>query len=284
MNKFNNAVAVVTGAGSGIGRELALQLADAGAKLAISDINETALEAVTQEIIERSAEVLSTKLDVANQDAVFEYADAVANHYGKVNLVINNAGVGLASGSLWETEIEDFKWLMDINFYGVLYGTKAFLPYLQKSDWGHVVNLSSVFGIIAVPTQTAYNASKFAVRGLTEALHQELQMADGNVKCTSVHPGGIKTNIARSARITEGSYLNDKAEHEKAVQDFDKVARTTAESAARQILKAVDKGQSKLLIGTDAKLIDIIQRMFPRGYGAILRRFLPNKEINAKPQ
>ena len=274
MSKFNGCVAVVTGAGSGIGRALALELASRGAKLAISDLNKDSLDETAQLLHDSGSEIIHHQLDVADQNAVFDYAAIVAEQYQQVNLVINNAGVALASGPLWETSIDDFKWLMNINFYGVLYGTKAFLPLMQEAQWGHIVNISSLFGLVSVPEQNAYNASKFAVRGLTEALRHELEVADSSVSCTSVHPGGIRTNIARSARITEGSAMADPDEREISLQNFDKLARTTPESAAQQILRAVEKNKRRLLIGADARIIDKIQRLFPSGYGWVMKKIV----------
>ncbi|MFT6331204.1 MAG: butyryl-CoA dehydrogenase [Bermanella sp.] len=192
------------------------------------------------------------------------------------NLVINNAGVALGSGPLWTTSIDDFKWLMDINLYGVLYGTKAFLPILEKASWGHIVNVSSIFGIISVPNQTAYNASKFAVRGLTEALRQELEIAGSAVSCTSVHPGGIKTNIANSARWVDSGEPNAAEQRSSALSDFDKLARTSPESAAAQILKAVVNNKRRLLIGADAKFVDVIQRLMPTHYAWLINKWIGN--------
>ena len=269
MKELNNATAVVTGAGSGIGRALAINLAQQGCNLALSDINLDQLEE-TQRLVESYDSKVSIKrLDVADMQSVFNYADSVQEEFGKVNLVINNAGVGLNSGTFDQTTIEEFEWLMSINFSGVLYGTKAFLPYLQKSDWGHIVNISSLFGIIGVGGQTAYNASKFAVRGMTEALRQELDITCPNVSCTSVHPGGVKTNIVRNSRTGEtpaeehGDFFMGTAE------EFERLAGTTADSAAKQILSAVKKDKRRLLIGKDAKLMDWVQRRFPTRYPAV---------------
>lgn len=270
MNKFNNSVAVVTGAGSGIGRALAYALADAGAKLALADINPANLEETRQQAAAKGAEVLTSSFDVADEQAVYGFATEVEQHFGQVNLVVNNAGVALASGPLWMTPMEDFKWLMDINFYGVLYGTKAFLPVLEKADWGHIVNISSLFGLVSIPNQGAYNASKFAVRGLTDALRQELEIAESSVSATSVHPGGIKTNIARAARVSKDGEFDEAGKHEEAVADFDKLARVTPEKAAEKILRAVIKNKRRLLIGADAKFVDKLQRIWPTAYHKVI--------------
>ena len=210
-----------------------------------------------------AAEVHTQKLDVADREAFYAYADTVAEHFGAVHLVVNNAGVALGA-TVKEMSIEDIEWLMGINFWGVVYGTKAFLPHLERAGEGHIVNVSSVFGIIAVPTQGAYNASKFAVRGFTEALRQELEIEGSPVSCTSVHPGGIKTNIARNARMVSKSTLGH--DTESAADNFEKIARTTPDEAARVILEAVKNNDRRLLIGADARLIDATQRAFPTLY------------------
>lgn len=266
MRELSNCVAVITGAGSGIGQALALQLAERKASLAISDVNAAALESTARMLETKDINLHVQTLDVSDREAVFAYAETVAEHFGEVNLVINNAGVGLASGSLQSTSIDEFEWLMRVNFSGVLYGTKAFLPVLEKASWGHIVNLSSLFGLIGVAGQSAYNSSKFAVRGLTEALRNELELSDSNVSATSVHPGGVRTNIARNSRLGELLGDAEKAVFEKRGDDFEKFAKTTAESAAAQILLGVEKNKRRVLVGTDAKLMDRVQRLFPNKY------------------
>lgn len=267
MKNFSGKVAVITGAASGIGQALALALADEGARLAISDLNEAGLEETRAAAAERGAEVHVKKLDVADRQAFFAYADEVVDHYGSAHLVINNAGVALTANVI-DMSMEDFEWLMGINFWGVIHGTKAFLPHLVRGGEGHIVNISSVFGIIAVPTQSAYNAAKFAVRGFTEALRQELDIADGGVSCTCVHPGGIKTNIVVNARIPGDEYLGNT--REEMAQKFKRVAWTTSEKAAKVILRGVKRNQRRVLIGADAHVIVLLQRLLPTAYQRIV--------------
>lgn len=272
MNRFKDSVAVVTGAGSGIGRQLSVQLAKAGANLAIVDIDSNNLDA-TEALIRKensTVKIQKTVLDVADKDAIYKLAKDTQANFGKVNLVINNAGVAMSSGTLWETSIEDFEWLMGINFSGVLYGTKAFLPLLEQAQWGHIVNISSLFGLIGVPEQAHYNSSKFAVRGLTESLRQELELAESHISCTSVHPGGIKTSIARNARVSKELDEQNKLIH----NNFEDYAMTTAESAAAQILQSVVKNKRRLVIGKDAKLLDWVQRLFPNHYQKVYQWFV----------
>lgn len=278
MKKFNGRVAVITGAGSGIGRALALQLAKEGAELAISDVNETGLHETAEQIKALGKTPHVQVLDVASREAMHQYADDVFTHFGQVNLVFNNAGVALGV-TVEELEYEDLDWLMNINFGGVVAGTKAFLPYLKQADAGHIVNISSLFGLVSMPTQSAYNAAKFAVRGFTESLRQELELTSSTVSCTCVHPGGIKTNIAKNARMRDVSSVTGTSA-EQATKDFERLFRTTADEAATAILKAVRKNKRRLLIGNDAKAIDAMQRALPTMYQSIvvggqktLRRF-----------
>ncbi|MDF1820403.1 MAG: SDR family NAD(P)-dependent oxidoreductase [Alcanivoracaceae bacterium] len=268
MKNLSDRVAVVTGAGSGIGRALAVQLAEAGCKLALSDINEQGLAETVSLAEQAGAEVFSEKLDVADRDAVYAHADKVKAHFGKVNLVFNNAGVAVGA-TVEDTSYEDFEWLMGINFWGVVYGTKAFLPMLKEAGEGHIVNVSSVFGLIGVPTQSAYNAAKFAVRGFTESLRQELEIARSPVSCSCVHPGGIKTNIARAARMSDVSSITGSSA-EKATEDFEKMFRTTPEEAASTIIKGVRDNKRRILIGSDALAIDTMQRLLPTSYQRLM--------------
>ena len=267
--KLVDRVAVVTGAGSGIGRALALELAKRGNRIAISDVNDEGLEQTRSEVAALGAKVSARRVDVSNRDAVHAWAEAVESDFGAAHLVVNNAGVALAA-TLQEVTYEDFEWLMDINFWGVVYGTRAFLPLLERQDAGHVVNISSVFGIIAFPHNGTYNAAKFAVRGYTEALRMELRLAGSSVSATCVHPGGIKTNIARSARVYDEQAFGGK----EIGDEFDTMAFTTPEDCARQILRGVERDAPRVLVGADARLIDTVQRLVPTGYQGIVRRFL----------
>ena len=263
MKEFRGKVCVVTGAGSGIGRALALDLASRGARLAISDINGETIEQAGAEARRRGAEVETYQLDVSSRDAVFSHADAVKERFGVVNLVVNNAGVAV-SKDVVELPIEDIEWLMGINFWGVVYGTKAFLPALIASGDGHLVNISSIFGMIGVPGQSAYNAAKFAVRGFTEALRQELLTAGHPVNVSCVHPGGVRTGIARAARSNEDPEVLGEA--------FERMARTTPERAAEIILAGVSRNRARIFVGNDAKAMDLMQRVLGSGYQQLVYR------------
>jgi NAD(P)-dependent dehydrogenase (short-subunit alcohol dehydrogenase family) len=202
MRKFDGRVVAITGAASGIGRALAVEFASRGAHLALSDIDEVGLAESVARCEGRGVKVTSQRVDVSSREAMFSWADQVVAEHGKVNVIVNNAGVAVAA-NVDTVSYEDFEWLMGINFWGVVHGTKAFLPRLRASGDGHVVNISSVFGLISVPSQGTYNSAKFAVRGFTDALRMELDMAKCGVSATTVHPGGIKTNIARNARMDD---------------------------------------------------------------------------------
>lgn len=265
MNDFNGKVCVITGAGSGIGRGLALELAARGARLALSDIKpETVEETVALSKTRGATEAEPYVFDVASREAVFGHAEAVKERFGTVNLVVNNAGVALAKDVI-DTPIEDYEWIMGINFWGVLYGSKAFLPYLIASGDGHLVNISSVFGIFSVPGQSGYNAAKFAVRGFTEALRQEMLLGGHPVGVSCVHPGGIRTNIARDART-------DQATPQELDDAFKKIARTSPEKAAQTILKGVEKKRARILIGADAEVLDIMTRVLGSKYQGLVWR------------
>ena len=260
MQGFAGKVAVVTGAGSGIGQALAIELGRSGALVAISDVDTEGLAATEQRLKAIGAHVKSDRLNVTERETFLQYADEVAEHFGKVNQIYNNAGIAF-TGDIEITQFKDFERVMDVDFWGVVNGTKAFLPHLIASGDGHVVNVSSVFGLFSVPGQAAYNSAKFAVRGFTEALRQEMALAKHPVKVTCVHPGGIKTAIARNSTAAEGI---DVAEMAKA---FDtKLARTSPERAAQIIMEAVRKDRARVLVGADAKILDVIIRITGAGY------------------
>ncbi|MGX1806894.1 SDR family NAD(P)-dependent oxidoreductase [Nocardia sp. NPDC055321] len=270
---FKDKVCVITGAGSGIGRALAENLARRGAKLALSDIDTDGLAETVKRCERYGVDIKSDRLNVAEREAVLLYADEVAKHFGKVNQIYNNAGIA-HHGDVVSTAFKDIERIMDVDFYGVVNGTKAFLPYLIESGAGHVVNVSSLFGLIAVPGQSAYNAAKFAVRGFTEALRQEMIMSGKPVKVTCVHPGGIKTAVARNATVAEG------LDQKNLATMFDKqLALHTPEMAAQVITEGVAKGHGRVLIGWEAKLLDLFVRStgsyYQRISAVVQKRFLP---------
>ncbi len=273
MAYFENKHAVITGAGSGIGRALSLRLNDQGCNLWLGDVNDTALAETVQMLGNKGAGCDSRHLDVADRSAVHQLADDIADRVGHVDLVVNNAGVGLGS-RVDETRYEDLEWLMNINFWGVVHGCQAFLPVLGRAERSHLVNISSVFGLIGVPSQSAYNAAKFAVRGYSESLRQELQLCDSPIEVCCVHPGGVGTNIARRARNADPAATPD-SQHAQ----FQALVRTTPEQAAEQILRAAEQGKVRLLIGPDARFIDWVVRLFPGSYPRFFRRFTGELEL-----
>ena len=269
MKDFTKKVAAITGAGSGIGRELALELARRQCHLALCcDRNVEGLQETADQARAYGVNVTSQRLDVANRDAVYEWADQVAKDHGKVNLIFNNAGVELAS-SVEGIKYEDFEWLMSINFWGVVYGTKAFLPYLKAAGEGHIVNVSSVFGLFSVPGQCAYNSAKFALRGFTGCLREELDIMSCGVSATSVHPGGIKTGIARSGRIDSNIRTLGFDERDYS-EKLEKFFITKADKAARGIIRAVEKNKRRALIGPDAYAFDLLVRLLPASYQPLI--------------
>lgn len=268
MKDFNNKVAAITGAGSGIGQQLAILLAKQGAHLSLSDINQQGLDKTVELLSAYPVKVTTATLDVSDRAAIKAWADDTVAAHGKVNLIFNNAGVALGS-TVEGMSYDELEWVMGINFWGVVYGTKEFLPHLKASGDGHVINISSLFGLTAQPTQSAYNASKFAVRGFTEALRQELDIQQNGVSATCVHPGGIRTNIANAARMND-SIRSLGMNPAKASKEFNKLLRTPPEEAARQILEAVRHNDRRLLIGNDAKVVELMQRLLPSGYQKIM--------------
>ncbi|AXY61625.1 SDR family NAD(P)-dependent oxidoreductase [Acinetobacter sp. WCHAc010052] len=267
MKNFKNKVAAITGAGSGMGQQLAVLLAKAGCHLSISDVNEKGLAETVELTKPYNVRVTSKKVNVADREQMKAWAEETVQNHGSVNLIFNNAGVALGS-TVEGASYEDLEWIMGINYWGVVYGTKEFLPYLKKSGDGHIINTSSLFGLTAQPTQSAYNSSKFAVRGFTEALRQELDLEKCGVSATCVHPGGIRTNIANDARMND-SLKSLGMNPEKSAKAFNKLLRMPAEEAAQEILDAVLKNKRRLLIGNDAKTLDIVQRILPTGYQKI---------------
>ena len=265
MKEFKGRVAAVTGAASGIGRALAKDLARRGAHLALADIDDVGLAETVAQCEGLGVKITSQHLDVADRQAVYAWADRVVADHGAVNLVVTNAGVAMLGAMVESMSYQDFEWLMNINFWGVVYGTKAFLPHLKASGEGHIVNVSSAFGLISFPSQSAYNAAKFAVRGFTDSLRMELEIEKAPVSVTTVHPGGIKTNIVRNARIDPASVSEIGGDVEKARRDAERPFITSPQKAARQILAAVQRDRRRALIGPDAKVIDFVSRL-PAGF------------------
>ncbi|KGH45064.1 MULTISPECIES: SDR family oxidoreductase [Modestobacter] len=266
MSSVRGKVAVVTGAGSGIGRQLALELARRGARVAVSDVDEARAAETAARARALGAEVHSAVLDVADRGAVLAHAATVADHFGVVHQVYNNAGVAGGSTVL-DSDWADYDRILGINLFGVLHGTKAFLPHLVASGDGHVVNVSSLNGIMGQASINAYSASKFAVRGFTEALRAEMLLAGHPVQVTVVHPGGVRTDISRAALEHSRQHGLVTPEDEARARMYDeKLLRMPPEQAARAIVDGVEAGRARVLVGTDAKVVDLLVRLLPASY------------------
>jgi short-subunit dehydrogenase len=286
MTAIQGAAAAVTGAASGIGRALALELATRGTDLALADCDEAGLQAVAAEIANSQAGTPARKVtihsvDVGEPDQIEAFAQSATLAHPSLNILLNNAGVALL-GRFTEIDQAQMDWLMNINFWGVVRTTRAFLPQLARQGAAHIVNLSSIFGLIAPPGQTAYVASKFAVRGFSESLRHELEAAGSPVRLSVVHPGGVATNIARNSRT--GSGITDKARRDEAIEKFETVAQTTPEAAALRIIKGIEKNQPRILIGNDARLMDLLQRFRPGTYWSVLARRIEKAAKAAKTE
>lgn len=261
MKELNNKVAAITGAASGIGRMLAVNLAAKGCEVAVSDIDMSGLEKTAAMVEGQNGKASIHQVDVADRSQVENYAADVVKQHGRVDMIINNAGVALAQ-SIDDVSYEDFEWLMGINFWGVVYGVKAFLPYLKKQPEGHIVNISSINGFITWPNHAPYCASKFAVKGFTETLWQELR--NTNIRVSCVHPGGIRTDIARNTRFYKSP--GNRMTHEQSVKEFDRIAGTSADKAASIIIAGILKNKRRILVGSDAYVLDFLTRLFPKGF------------------
>src|SRR5437868_233841 len=278
MTAIPGSAAAVTGAASGIGRALALELAARGCDLALADRDEAGLQSVAAEIgLDGKRKVSTHRVDVGEPGQIQDFATAATSAHPSLNIVINNAGVALL-GQFNEIDQTQMDWLFNVNFWGTVHATRAFLPHLSARPAAHIVNLSSIFGIIAPPGQTAYCAAKFAVRGFSESLRHELQMANSPGRLSVVHPGGVATNIARNHRTGPG--VTDNARRAQSIDRFDAVAKTTPTAAAERIILGIEKNQPRILIGNDARFMDLLQRFRPATYWAVLAKRI-EKAMNA---
>jgi short-subunit dehydrogenase len=274
MTAINGAAAALTGAASGIGRALALELAARGCDLALADRDEAGLRSVAAEIAKGDTKAGARKvtvhrIDVGVPEEITDFAAAAISAHPGLNIVVNNAGVALF-GNFNEIDQAQMDWLMNINFWGVVHCCRAFLPHLSAQREAHIVNLSSIFGIIAPPGQTAYCAAKFAVRGFSESLRHELQTANSPIKLSVVHPGGVATNIVRNSPAGVG--VTDNARRVQMIERFEAVAKTTPAAAALRIIAGIEKNQPRILIGNDARYMDLLQRFRPGTYWAVLAK------------
>jgi short-subunit dehydrogenase len=270
MTAIQGATAAITGAASGIGRALAIELAARGADLALADRDEAGLAGVAAEIAKASGRKVSVhRADVGDATQIADFAKAALAAHPGLNILINNAGVALL-GQFNEIEQGQMEWLFNINFWGVVRATRAFLPHLASRSEAHIINVSSIYGIIAPPGQTAYSSAKFAVRAFSESLRHELQVAQSLVRLSVVHPGGISTNIVRNMRM--GAGVTDNERRVQAIELFDQFAKTTPKDAALRIIKGIEKNQPRILIGGDARFMDLLQRLRPATYWRVMAK------------
>jgi short-subunit dehydrogenase len=285
MTAIRGAAAAVTGAASGIGRALAIELAARGCDLALADRDEAGLATVAAEIAKIAKtsprKVSVHRVDVGEPGQIADFARAAIAAHGGLNILVNNAGVALL-GQFHEIDQAQMDWLININFWGVVHSTRAFLPHLATRREAHIVNVSSIFGIVAPPGQTAYAAAKFAVRGFSESLRHELQMAESPVRLSVVHPGGILTNIVRNSRA--GTGVTDNERRAQAIERFDTIAKTTPKDAALRIIKGIEKNQPRILIGSDARFMDLLQRFRPATYWSVMARRIAKLEKAGKKE
>ena len=264
--RLANRTAVITGAAGGIGRAIAVSLARRGCNLALSDIDESGLTGTADLVREHGVRVSQHRIDVADRVAVAHFPDVVATEHSGVDVLVNNAGVAVG-GTFEQVSDEDFEWLFEINFWGVVRMTRAFLPLLRMSDDARVVNLSSIYGMIAPPGQVAYSASKFAVRGFSEALRHELE--GSGIGVTVVHPGGVATSIAENARVPAGVSEEEIARRRA---KYRKLLRLPPEIAGETIVRGIERRERRILVGSDAKTISLIARLMPVSYWKLLTR------------
>lgn len=265
MKNLQGQVVAISGAGSGIGRALAHEFARHGSRLSLSDINLDAANETAAQLQAKGVQVITQQVDVGSLEQVTNWAERTRSHFGRINVVVNNAGVAL-SGTVGSLAIKDYEWVMQINFWGVVYGSKVFLPHLEASGDGHIVNISSIFGISAQPLMSGYNASKYAVRGFTESLRQDLDLARSCVSASCVHPGGIQTNIAKTARVDASVAAATGKSEAEATREFERSFITTPAKAAQVIVDGVLRNQRRILIGPDARLLDWLVRLMPALY------------------
>jgi NAD(P)-dependent dehydrogenase (short-subunit alcohol dehydrogenase family) len=275
MKSFDKKVAVVTGAASGIGRALAVGLANRGCDLALADLDLAGLRETAEMVETAGVRVLSQRVDVADAEEMKKFAADVVAYFGNADIIVNNAGIAIIA-LVEEMNHDAFSRVMAVNFWGVYNGVVAFLPYMRKQANGQIVNISSVFGLWGIPTQAAYNCSKFAVRGLSESLAQELAGTGIAVSC--VYPGGIRTNFAR--RVNFHQSFGPLKNKETFMKLFDKLAVTTPEKAAEVIIRGIRARRARILIGPDAYLVDFIQRLFPALYQKIIPTILKWKKFS----